>query len=228
MPSERAQLIAAILANPDDDTPRLAYADWFQEQGDEANIARAEFIRTQIARARIGREDPLHHELLGRELRLLKQYAQVWCGSHCVFKKSRFRRGFIEYVHLHLNHFLHHRRQMLALEPVRDVSLTGWMRATDDLVQRVAACDEWRHIQTLRIHHQGPHKDPRSNLAILLESPKLCGLQSLRMPQLAINADARQRIERATAMRGLREWTLPRLDQFPDPGEWFSLFLPRY
>src|SRR5919201_1244410 len=75
-----------------------------------------------------------------------------WFGQHFAFKKVRFRRGFIEYAHLHMRHFLHHRRQLLALEPVRDVRLTGWYRAPDDLVRRVAGCEEWQCIETLRIH----------------------------------------------------------------------------
>ena len=37
-------ILAAVCAAPDDDTPRLVYADWLQEQGEEA---RAEFIRVQ-------------------------------------------------------------------------------------------------------------------------------------------------------------------------------------
>lgn len=41
--------LAAINANLDDDTPRLVFADWLQENGDEA---RAEFIRLQCAVAR--------------------------------------------------------------------------------------------------------------------------------------------------------------------------------
>src|SRR5215212_7800179 len=36
--------LAAINANLDDDTPRLVFADWLQENGDEP---RAEFIRIQ-------------------------------------------------------------------------------------------------------------------------------------------------------------------------------------
>jgi len=39
-----------ILANPEDDTPRLIYADWLDDQGDEA---RAEFIRLQCELARL-------------------------------------------------------------------------------------------------------------------------------------------------------------------------------
>lgn len=42
-------LLAAILANPDEDTPRLVYADWLQENGQDE---RAEFIRVQCERAR--------------------------------------------------------------------------------------------------------------------------------------------------------------------------------
>src|SRR4051812_48719471 len=152
MLSDRACLIAAIREAPDDDALRLVCADWFEDQGDEANVARAEFIRTQIQRSKLLPEDVRQSELEARELRLLKRYGPAWCRSHFVFKKCKFRRGFIEYVHLHLQHFLHHRRQMLALEPVRDVRLTGWLRAPTDLVRRVAGCEEWKYIETLRIH----------------------------------------------------------------------------
>jgi uncharacterized protein (TIGR02996 family) len=46
-----AGFIRAILASPDEDQPRLVYADWLEEQGD---VVRAEFIRVQIELARMG------------------------------------------------------------------------------------------------------------------------------------------------------------------------------
>lgn len=49
---ERRALMAAIIANPDEDTPRLMFADWLQEHGNKADQARAEFIRLQIQLAR--------------------------------------------------------------------------------------------------------------------------------------------------------------------------------
>ncbi|MBY0456405.1 MAG: TIGR02996 domain-containing protein, partial [Gemmataceae bacterium] len=52
MLSDRDALLAAIRANPDEDTPRLAFADWLDEHGDEADRARAEFIRVQCELAR--------------------------------------------------------------------------------------------------------------------------------------------------------------------------------
>src|SRR6476661_1583991 len=42
--------LAAITADVDEDTPRLVYADWLQENGDEP---RAEFIRLQCALAKL-------------------------------------------------------------------------------------------------------------------------------------------------------------------------------
>lgn len=41
--------MAAILANPDDDAPRLIYADWLEEQGDSD---RSEFIKVQCELAK--------------------------------------------------------------------------------------------------------------------------------------------------------------------------------
>ncbi len=44
--SERIALLKAILAAPDDDLPRLVFADWLEENGtSDADAARAEFIR---------------------------------------------------------------------------------------------------------------------------------------------------------------------------------------
>ena len=46
-------ILAAILANPDDDTPRLVYADWLDDQGDAGLSMRADFIRASIGVARV-------------------------------------------------------------------------------------------------------------------------------------------------------------------------------
>jgi uncharacterized protein (TIGR02996 family) len=43
---ENPALLAAVIADAEDDAPRLVYADWLDEHGDEA---RAAFIRNQCA-----------------------------------------------------------------------------------------------------------------------------------------------------------------------------------
>jgi uncharacterized protein (TIGR02996 family) len=223
MSTERAALIQAILRAPDDDQPRLVCADWFEEQGGEADVARAEFIRSQVLRARLPEGDPRRRELFAREMRLLRRHRAAWQGSHFAFRKSRFRRGFVERVHLHLQTFQHHRRQMFALEPVRDISLTGFWRARPELVRRVAACAEWRHVQTLRIHCQGPHHWPLGTMLDLLESPHLAGLRRVRCPAANFDADCRRRFERLFARGGVADVQVPLLEPWPDnPGEWLS------
>ena len=49
MTDEREALVAAVAAEPDDDTPRLVFADWLQEHGEGD---RAEFVRVQCEAAR--------------------------------------------------------------------------------------------------------------------------------------------------------------------------------
>ncbi|HJZ56263.1 MAG TPA: TIGR02996 domain-containing protein, partial [Gemmataceae bacterium] len=45
-------LLAAIREHPEEDTPRLVYADWLDEQGGQANRDRAEYIRAAVELAR--------------------------------------------------------------------------------------------------------------------------------------------------------------------------------
>src|SRR5262245_15204849 len=47
--SDRKALLRGVIDEPDDDTPRLVMADWFEENGESD---RAEFIRLQIQLAR--------------------------------------------------------------------------------------------------------------------------------------------------------------------------------
>lgn len=48
--SDRDSLLAAIRGHPEEDTPRLMFADWLEEHGDEV---RAEFLRLQCELARL-------------------------------------------------------------------------------------------------------------------------------------------------------------------------------
>lgn len=53
---ERDALMRAILANPDDDLPKLVYADWQEEHGDPLH---AELIRLLLERSRISADRPI-------------------------------------------------------------------------------------------------------------------------------------------------------------------------
>jgi uncharacterized protein (TIGR02996 family) len=67
MSPEQKALYAAVVASPDDDLPRLVYADWLEEHGD---ADRAEFIRVQCRLARSSPADADYFELREREIEL--------------------------------------------------------------------------------------------------------------------------------------------------------------
>src|SRR4051794_12921603 len=55
--SDAQGLLAAICDQPEDDAPRLVYADWLEEHGQADDRARAELIRVQCAAARLPPQD---------------------------------------------------------------------------------------------------------------------------------------------------------------------------
>ena len=112
--SDGDALLAAILAEPDEDTPRLAYADWLDEYGGEAEHVRAEFIRTQIALSCIPPREDRPVGLVSCEKRLLTTHRNAWLAplqeegeplrggdAH-----GEFRRGFVEVVWMPASWFI--------------------------------------------------------------------------------------------------------------------------
>jgi uncharacterized protein (TIGR02996 family) len=91
--ADRAAFLRAIAANPDDDLPRLVYADWLDEHGEPE---RAEFIRLQCELARLPRDDPRWPELTARQDALWAAHSKAWCPPPARdFYFGQFERGFI-------------------------------------------------------------------------------------------------------------------------------------
>src|SRR5436189_1203112 len=89
---EEAGFLADIIAHPADNAPRLIYADWLEEHGDEAGRARAEFIREQIRLANRGNYSPRANELYWT-------YHKQWekdFPPRAVGMYVGYRRGFLE------------------------------------------------------------------------------------------------------------------------------------
>lgn len=96
---EYRSLLAAVLANPEDDLPRLVMADWLEEQG---HAPSAGFIRKQIA-GMIGTRplswiDPTVERLLGKQphecLRTSNYVLGTWVTSQA--SSVRYSRGFVD------------------------------------------------------------------------------------------------------------------------------------
>ncbi|HEV3438776.1 MAG TPA: TIGR02996 domain-containing protein, partial [Gemmata sp.] len=72
--TDRDALYRAIVAKPEDDTPRLVYADWLEENGREEE---AEFIRLECRLETSCPDQPEYTELLDRQEEL-----RLWLQAH--------------------------------------------------------------------------------------------------------------------------------------------------
>lgn len=103
-----------ILDNPEDDIPRLVFADWLEEQGNP----RGTFIRLQCQRAKLTRFDAGWSELLSEKSRLFKQFEPEWSKPiRRLVDDVEHRRGFIEHVRIGAAKFLKNAERLLRLAP---------------------------------------------------------------------------------------------------------------
>jgi uncharacterized protein (TIGR02996 family) len=164
-------LLHAIAESPEDDAPRLVYADWLEERGDP----RHELIRVQLELARLDEGDDRRWELLARERRLLRAHGKHWAGPLRRFvKRYYFRRGFVEGVTLRAAAFLENAGELFRLAPVRIVRLLDAVPHLPDL----GASPHLAHVRSLDLRHQ---PITREGLQTLLNSPHLTGLNSLNL-----------------------------------------------
>lgn len=110
--ADRLPFLRAIVQSPDDDLPRLVYADFLEESGEAAEVARAHFVRVQCeldkcphlqitkpwCEIRNRRE-----ALSAMESELLLKYDLIWFP---LTLKIKWHRGFVSEIHLPLTTFL--------------------------------------------------------------------------------------------------------------------------
>jgi uncharacterized protein (TIGR02996 family) len=150
MPQSDAALLQAVLTAPWEDEPRLRLADQLEAAGNP----RGEFIRVQIALARLPEDSDECAPLRHREAELLLKHGERWAsaprrfGTSSDFVRARFGprwgesdtwwfgRGFIEKGQIEAGTFLDYGEQLLAELPIRELGVYGFFRP-DELP------DEW-------------------------------------------------------------------------------------
>jgi uncharacterized protein (TIGR02996 family) len=120
--TDRDALLAAILADPDDDTARLVYADWLQENG---QTERAGFIRAQIEAVRAEPFGPQARRADEHANKLLDSHRTSWIRHlHGGFAEwPRFERGFVAHLSVEPNGFVPRADALFAAEPVQSLKL---------------------------------------------------------------------------------------------------------
>ncbi len=174
------RLLRAILSNPDEDTPRLMYADWLDEHDDPA---RAEFIRLQCRLAEREREkvvpatDP--DQQRGREL--LLQLGERWLAELPAIRGVRwagFRRGFPGVSVTSATTLVSAAPKVWAAAPVEWVTITG-LNANGARI--LADSDVFSRLRVLAIESYYVPSEGEKPLRVLLQSPRLSALRRLHL-----------------------------------------------
>lgn len=206
--TEKDAFVADILERPEENAPRLVFADWLEDH-DEPD--RAAFIRAQC----------------GGDAGAVNTFAMrlpSWAGPLAeLSERVEFHRGFVEVAHVHAETFLAHAEAMLRLAPLRMVRLmylyAEHLAALARLpcLSRLAvleATGNYRHAG-LRSLCASPHLDGlsglsvhdtpigRAGLSVLLESASLSRLTHLHLGGTGIGPDGVQELAGSSKFRHL-------------------------
>jgi uncharacterized protein (TIGR02996 family) len=205
--TEGDALLRAILDSPEDDAPRLVYADWLEEHGEPA---RAEFIRLQIELARRPAEEDRRLELAERAEELENQHRTAWLqGTPAGVAVGGFERGFPERMGPPLRDWphwglspeqLHGMAEALERFPIRRFSAYQLLgRAAAEGSRRPTSLEllaDWpwlRRLHTISVGYSGYSTsigDNSPGVRALAGSPHAQGLTALRLSGCNFNGRA--------------------------------------
>ncbi|MDY3562846.1 TIGR02996 domain-containing protein [Gemmata sp. JC673] len=173
-----AAFLSAITDSPDDDTVRLVYADFLDEQGSPGEKDRAEFIRMQVRLATLSETAPERPALEDRENELLRKYERVWIGPlHDRLARGlarwRFERGFLTTVQVTAAALANRGAALFEAHPVSRVRLLEIGTGSERSLVRARW---WSHVRDLDTGRTAP---TFARLEALLRAPHLTRLRAL-------------------------------------------------
>jgi uncharacterized protein (TIGR02996 family) len=231
---DHAAFLAAVAANPDDDLPRLVYADWLEENGD---AARAEFIRVQCELERCTPDDDRRAALQRREAALLKRHKSAWTAGAVeanVAADWRFRRGFLHAASVPAQRFHQVAEPLFRVAPtVRALTLIQGSGAVEGMLRtpqlakvyeltlsKMCTCGRCAILAELRTLFASPlvanlthltvaeDRIDAETVAALVSSPHLTRLRGLDLSENAVGLGGVRVLAAARGFTDLRELNL--------------------
>lgn len=200
--AEETSFLTPILAAEQDDGPRLIFADFLAESDDIADRIRAEFIRLQLALARLPDDHPRRRELKNRADDLLHRYLPAWT-SHLrgLATGFTFHRGLLDTVSVDVPTFAARGEELLRRAPVRGVKFL-------DVSRHVSILADCEHLARVREVGLCGADLGNGGLNILLRSRFLTSVESLDLSFNGLDDSAARLLARASSMPALRELRL--------------------
>jgi uncharacterized protein (TIGR02996 family) len=191
-----------ILDHPDDDAPRLIYADWLDDHGGEDGQARAAYIRAQCALARLTPDEPEWDVWKERERRA---EAAGWPATpdplpSCVLQCKAVR-GFIEQVRVRAAGFVEQAEAVFHLGPVRRLQFTRLGGNCDPLeFAAILEVPQLRRLTALDLTDFGTWIE---HIEFLADAPHLAGLTALTLTRNPVSPDGLVAVARSRFLNRL-------------------------
>ncbi|MBA4062502.1 MAG: hypothetical protein C0501_02125 [Isosphaera sp.] len=199
--TEAEAFLQRVRAFPDDDTPRLIFADWLEEQ--DGGVARATFIRVQVALTRLGDEaDTVRDRLRAAERDLLDAHREEWTAAFRGLATGlEFRRGFVEEVKVAARPFVRRAHELFAAAPVRHVHLLDAGSSLDAALR----CPYLSRLTALTVYAQHAGEPLARAVA---GSEHLSGLKALHLGRNRLEDDAADHLAGSAVLANLEELDL--------------------
>lgn len=177
-----AALLAAVVADPDDEAARLVYADWLAEQGD----VRGELIRVQCELERSDLAPERREALRARQREILGSAGKgMTAAVESYAERASIVRGLIEGVVIHVVKLAKYGRELLAAHPIRVLHVVV---ANPAELARVAKLTFFARIPELVIEARKTPRIHMSRVALkpstLATSPILANVKTLALEYL--------------------------------------------
>jgi uncharacterized protein (TIGR02996 family) len=206
VPTDHDALLRAVCAAPDDDLPRLVFADWLEENG-EAN--RAEFIRVSCELEGAEEFGPRWRALRERADRLLTPGNRAKWSRELADRKLlnvEFRRGFVDEVTVYSKRFVTDAAKLMTLAPIQRLKLADLAAARGNVpLADVLACPALARLRGLDLSNS-LLPDPAVDQIAACEH--LRGLRELRLGATELTGDTGRALMRSDRLAGLTDLTL--------------------
>ncbi|MFT5527418.1 MAG: hypothetical protein ACI9HK_005400 [Pirellulaceae bacterium] len=134
-----------IIKDPDNDDPRLIYADYLEETGDPLG----ELIRIQCDLAKMTGDDRNYAVLEKRQFALLKKHKSRWLGAIAEMTRiAKIYRGFVRDIVLGARQFIAHHRTLFQLAPIRNATV---VKVSSKSFKEFAECESLARLDSLKL-----------------------------------------------------------------------------
>lgn len=198
-------LMREIRAHPDDDAPRIVYADWLLQSSTDPDVhAQAELIHAQCALEHAyASERPA---LQARTKEILRKYRRIWTSplTRANIRGSwRFRRGFLHGGTLTASRFVDVAAQLFELAPMLRSMI--FPEASNELVA-LARCPSLAHLHEVHLDQLCRCGRCKIELELpeLFASPHTANIHTLTLSECRMDPDNAKRLFESPYLPKLR------------------------